>query len=168
MVWNDEGSPRQLHSIRNLSHQRFDWMLQSSLGRWSYICRSVHKFLRKRTFHHFLPTGATEKYLQSAYRSPTPAQVSPPPQNLLILYCISFPTRWHQAPRLVVSLWGSVWSADHNNIIMLFLLHSLNLEHHLAEYEYWADEFEQLPIYFMGFHGQSDVHTVVKVHVRSG
>ena len=40
---------------------------------------------------------------------------------------------------------------------------SLNLEHHLAEYDYWADEFSQLPLYFMGFHGQADVVGVVKV-----
>ena len=42
-------------------------------------------------------------------------------------------------------------------------LFSLNLEQHLSEYEHWADEFEQLPLHFMGFHGQADIDTVIKV-----
>ena len=39
----------------------------------------------------------------------------------------------------------------------------LNLEHHLDDYEHWADKFQQLPLYFMGFHGQADVSTVIQV-----
>ena len=33
----------------------------------------------------------------------------------------------------------------------------------MSEYDHWADQFEQLPLHFMGFHGQADIDTVIKV-----
>ena len=47
--------------------------------------------------------------------------------------------------------------------ILSLSLFSLNLEQHLSEYDHWADQFEQLPLHFMGFHGQADIDTVIKV-----
>ena len=40
----------------------------------------------------------------------------------------------------------------------------LNLENHLAQYDYWADKFQQLPLYFMGFYGPADISTVIEVY----
>ena len=39
----------------------------------------------------------------------------------------------------------------------------LNLERHVQQYEYWADKFQQLPMYFMGFYGAVDIKTVIEV-----
>ncbi len=39
----------------------------------------------------------------------------------------------------------------------------MDIERHLDEYEEWADKFQQLPLYFMGFYGSADINTVVKV-----
>ena len=50
-----------------------------------------------------------------------------------------------------------------HNLWSFLVCFSLNLEQHLSEYDHWADQFEQLPLYFMGFHGQADIDTVVKV-----
>ena len=41
----------------------------------------------------------------------------------------------------------------------------LNLERHVHQYEYWADKFQQLPMYFMGFYGAVDIITVIEVRV---
>ena len=33
----------------------------------------------------------------------------------------------------------------------------------LMKYSYWADQFEQLPLYFMNFYGSVDIETVIEV-----
>uniref|UniRef100_A0A4W4EGY0 SF4 helicase domain-containing protein n=1 Tax=Electrophorus electricus TaxID=8005 RepID=A0A4W4EGY0_ELEEL len=35
------------------------------------------------------------------------------------------------------------------------------LEENLEQYDSWADKFEELPLYFMTFHGQQNVKTVL-------
>lgn len=46
---------------------------------------------------------------------------------------------------------------------MLMQFSETNLEKHVDEYEKWADKFEQLPLYFLTFHGQQSVKDVVEV-----
>ena len=35
----------------------------------------------------------------------------------------------------------------------------------MHQYEYWADKFQQLPMYFMGFYGAVNIITVIEVQV---
>ena len=58
---------------------------------------------------------------------------------------------------------GKIWDTYAVITYCYSCLFSLNLEQHLSEYDDWADQFEQLPIHFMGFHGQVDIDTVIKV-----
>ena len=37
------------------------------------------------------------------------------------------------------------------------------MEKSLSKYSYWADRFEQLPLYFMNFYGSVDIETVIEV-----
>ena len=37
------------------------------------------------------------------------------------------------------------------------------MEKSLTKYSYWADQFEQLPLYFMNFYGSVDIETVIEV-----
>ena len=37
------------------------------------------------------------------------------------------------------------------------------MEQSLAKYSYWADRFEQLPLYFMNFYGSVDIEAVIEV-----
>ncbi len=46
---------------------------------------------------------------------------------------------------------------------MLMQYSETNLETHVDEYDKWADKFEQLPLYFLTFHGQQSVKDVVDV-----
>ena len=46
---------------------------------------------------------------------------------------------------------------------MLTQFSEKNLEKHIEEYPVWADKFEKLPLYFMTFHGQQTVQTVLEV-----
>ncbi len=63
----------------------------------------------------------------------------------------------------VTTLWGSF---EIRNVrlakTMLKQFSGLSLEHHLKQYNYWADRFQQLPLYFMGFFGPVDITTVIE------
>lgn len=58
----------------------------------------------------------------------------------------------------VSTLWGSF---EINNVrlakIMLKQFARQRLEDSLQEYDAWADKFEDLPLYFMTFHGQQNI-----------
>ncbi|XP_030196959.1 twinkle mtDNA helicase [Gadus morhua] len=62
----------------------------------------------------------------------------------------------------VNTLWGSF---EINNVrlakIMLTQFSMQRLEDNLERYDYWADQFEELPLYFMTFHGQQNIKTVL-------
>lgn len=46
---------------------------------------------------------------------------------------------------------------------MLQQMAELPLDQNLHLFDYWADQFEQLPIYFMTFHGQQSIKVVMEV-----
>lgn len=58
----------------------------------------------------------------------------------------------------VNTLWGSF---ELNNVrlakVMLTQFSLLRLEEQLDMYDEWADRFEELPLYFMTFHGQQNI-----------
>ncbi|KAM6951528.1 twinkle mtDNA helicase-like [Aplochiton taeniatus] len=62
----------------------------------------------------------------------------------------------------VNTLWGSF---EINNVrlakIMLTQFAMQRLEENLEQYDYWADKFEDLPLYFMTFHGQQNIKAVL-------
>ncbi|XP_056152703.1 twinkle protein, mitochondrial [Lampris incognitus] len=62
----------------------------------------------------------------------------------------------------VNTLWGSF---EINNVrlakIMLTQFAMQRLEENLERYDYWADKFEELPLYFMTFHGQQKTKAVL-------
>ncbi|CAL9699443.1 unnamed protein product [Knipowitschia caucasica] len=62
----------------------------------------------------------------------------------------------------VNTLWGSF---EINNVrlakIMLTQFAMQRLEDNLEQYDYWADKFEELALYFMTFHGQQNIKTVL-------
>ncbi|XP_010194648.2 twinkle mtDNA helicase [Colius striatus] len=62
----------------------------------------------------------------------------------------------------VCTLWGSF---EINNVrlakIMLTQFAAQRLEDQLELYDEWADRFEDLPLYFMTFHGQQNIKTVI-------
>ncbi|XP_051273553.1 twinkle protein, mitochondrial [Dicentrarchus labrax] len=62
----------------------------------------------------------------------------------------------------VNTLWGSF---EINNVrlakIMLTQFAMQRLEENLEQYDFWADKFEELPLYFMTFHGQQNLKTVL-------
>ncbi|MBN3321876.1 PEO1 protein, partial [Atractosteus spatula] len=62
----------------------------------------------------------------------------------------------------VNTLWGSF---EINNVrlakIMLTQFSMQRLEDSLEQYDSWADKFEDLPLYFMTFHGQQSIKTVL-------
>lgn len=61
----------------------------------------------------------------------------------------------------VNTLWGSF---EINNVrlakIMLTQFAMQRLEENLEQYDFWADKFEELPLYFMTFHGQQNIKWV--------
>jgi twinkle protein len=63
----------------------------------------------------------------------------------------------------VATLWGSF---EIRNVrlakMMLKQFSGLNLEQHLKQYEYWANQFQQLPLYFMGFYGAAEISSVLE------
>ncbi|CAI8047719.1 Twinkle protein, mitochondrial [Geodia barretti] len=63
----------------------------------------------------------------------------------------------------VATLWGSF---EIRNVrlakMMLKQFSGLNLERHLKQYGYWANQFQQLPLYFMGFYGAADISSVLE------
>lgn len=62
----------------------------------------------------------------------------------------------------VNTLWGSF---EISNVrlarVMLTQFAVTRLEEHLDKYEEWADRFEDLPLYFMTFHGQQSIRSVI-------
>ncbi|XP_061787988.2 twinkle mtDNA helicase [Nerophis lumbriciformis] len=62
----------------------------------------------------------------------------------------------------VNTLWGSF---EINNVrlakIMLTQFALQRLEENLEQYDFWADKFEELPLYFMTFHGQQNIKSVL-------
>ncbi|XP_034414552.1 twinkle protein, mitochondrial [Cyclopterus lumpus] len=62
----------------------------------------------------------------------------------------------------VNTLWGSF---EINNVrlakIMLTQFAMQRLEENLEQYDFWADKFEELALYFMTFHGQQNIKTVL-------
>ncbi|XP_068439548.1 twinkle mtDNA helicase [Clinocottus analis] len=62
----------------------------------------------------------------------------------------------------VNTLWGSF---EINNVrlakIMLTQFAMQRLEDNLEQYDFWADKFEELPLYFMTFHGQQNIKAVL-------
>ncbi|XP_060951176.1 twinkle protein, mitochondrial [Limanda limanda] len=62
----------------------------------------------------------------------------------------------------VNTLWGSF---EINNVrlakIMLTQFALQRLEENLEQYDFWADKFEDLPLYFMTFHGQQNIKAVL-------
>lgn len=63
----------------------------------------------------------------------------------------------------VTTLWGSF---EIRNVrlakAMLRQFSGLNLERQMKQFNYWADKFQQLPLYFMGFYGPVDITTVIE------
>ncbi|KAA0725021.1 Twinkle protein, mitochondrial [Triplophysa tibetana] len=63
----------------------------------------------------------------------------------------------------VNTLWGSF---EINNVrlakIMLTQFANQRLEENLDQYDMWADKFEDLPLYFMTFHGQQNIKAVLE------
>ncbi|XP_028823369.1 twinkle mtDNA helicase [Denticeps clupeoides] len=62
----------------------------------------------------------------------------------------------------VNTLWGSF---EINNVrlakVMLTQFARRRLEEDLEQYDAWADKFEELPLYFMTFHGQQNIKSVL-------
>lgn len=62
----------------------------------------------------------------------------------------------------VNTLWGSF---EISNVrlakVMLTQFALQRLEDNLEQYDFWADKFEELPLYFMTFHGQQNIKTVL-------
>lgn len=46
---------------------------------------------------------------------------------------------------------------------MLQQMAGIPLDENLHLFDYWADKFEKLPIYFMMFHGQQSIKVVMEV-----
>lgn len=46
---------------------------------------------------------------------------------------------------------------------MLQQFSGIKLDENLQVFDYWADKFEELPIYFMLFHGQQSIKVVMDV-----
>lgn len=68
----------------------------------------------------------------------------------------------------VNTLWGSF---EINNVrlakIMLTQFAMQRLEENLEQYDFWADKFEELPLYFMTFHGQQNIKLVLSMFQES-
>ncbi|KAJ1976142.1 hypothetical protein H4R35_002827 [Dimargaris xerosporica] len=62
----------------------------------------------------------------------------------------------------VSTLWGS-FEIPNVRLAkkMLYQLANKDLSRHSEEFDYWADRFEQLPLYFLKFFGSTEAHTVV-------
>ena len=64
---------------------------------------------------------------------------------------------------------SALYSENHNyptgkNLcLILYFPHRLNLEKNVEQFQYWADKFEMLPMYFMCFYGAQNINTVIEV-----
>lgn len=63
----------------------------------------------------------------------------------------------------VTTLWGS-FEIRNTRLASTLLrqLAGMPLDEHLSDFDYWADQFEKLPIYFMTFHGQQPIKVVME------
>ena len=50
------------------------------------------------------------------------------------------------------------------SLVSVYLLYRLNLENKVEQFQYWADKFEMLPMYFMCFYGAQNINTVIEVN----
>ncbi|XP_072154968.1 mitochondrial DNA helicase isoform X2 [Bemisia tabaci] len=63
----------------------------------------------------------------------------------------------------VTTLWGSFEIKNHRLArTMLQQYCMLPLEQNLKDFEFWADQFEKLPLYFLTFHGQQNLQVVME------
>lgn len=46
---------------------------------------------------------------------------------------------------------------------MLQQMSGIPLDENIEKYDHWADKFEELPIYYMTFHGQQSIKVVMEV-----
>lgn len=61
-------------------------------------------------------------------------------------------------------MWGSFEIRTERLICtMMNQMAKLPLAVHLDKFNVWADQFEQLPLYFLTFHGQQPLKTVMEV-----
>jgi len=64
----------------------------------------------------------------------------------------------------VNTLWGSFEIRNVRLVKMMLCQYSgLNLEKNVEQFQYWADKFEMLPMYFMCFYGAQNINTVIEV-----
>lgn len=64
----------------------------------------------------------------------------------------------------VKTLWGSFEVKNVRLAKMMLTQYSeRSLVKHLQDFDYWCDRFEQIPLYFMKFHGQQPVNNVLSV-----
>jgi len=62
----------------------------------------------------------------------------------------------------VNTLWGSFEIRNVRLVKMMLCQYSgLNLEKNVEQFQYWADKFEMLPMYFMCFYGAQNINTVI-------
>lgn len=65
----------------------------------------------------------------------------------------------------VNTLWGSFEIRNARLAkTMLQQMAGCELDENLNQFDDWADKFEQLPIYFMTFHGQQSIKIVMEVN----
>lgn len=63
----------------------------------------------------------------------------------------------------VNTLWGSFEIRNVRLVKMMLCQYSgLNLEKNVEQFQYWADKFEMLPMYFMCFYGAQNINTVIE------
>lgn len=63
----------------------------------------------------------------------------------------------------VNTLWGSFEIRNVRLVKMMLCQYSgLNLENKVEQFQYWADKFEMLPMYFMCFYGAQNINTVIE------
>lgn len=63
----------------------------------------------------------------------------------------------------VNTLWGSFEIRNARLArTMLQQMSGIPLDENIEKYDYWADKFEELPIYYMTFHGQQSIKVVME------
>lgn len=64
------------------------------------------------------------------------------------------------------TLWGSFEIRNARLArTMLQQMSGIPLDEHIEKYDYWADKFEELPIYYMTFHGQQSIKIVMEASI---
>ena len=49
--------------------------------------------------------------------------------------------------------------------MLVFFLFRVNMTKNIGDFEYWADKFEELPMYFMTFAGEENIDMVIEVRL---